>query len=135
MSGPKDTAALKATFSTNLNRYIKNADMNTADLAAALSVPFSTVADWVHGRKYPRMDKVQAIADYFGVLKSDLTEDRDLPAPRRERQISDDDIRAAFFGGADDLTKEEMDAMWDDAKDYVQYKLEQRRRKKNGETD
>lgn len=49
--------------------------MNTADLAAALSVPFSTVADWVHGRKYPRMDKVQAIADYFGILKSDLTED------------------------------------------------------------
>lgn len=109
--------------------------MNTADLAAALSVPFSTVADWVHGRKYPRMDKVQAIADYFGILKSDLTEDRDLPAPGRERQISDDDIRAAFFGGADDLTKEEMDAMWDDAKDYVQYKLEQRRRKKNGGTD
>lgn len=54
--------------------------MNTADLAAALSIPFSTVADWVHGRKYPRMDKVQAIADYFGILKSDLTEDEN-PLP------------------------------------------------------
>lgn len=80
MPGSKDTTALKATFSANLNRYLKNANMNTADLAAALSVPFSTVSDWVHGRKYPRMDKVQAIADYFDILKSDLTEDRN-PLP------------------------------------------------------
>lgn len=80
MSGSKDTNALKATFSANLNHYLKNANMNTADLAAALSIPFSTVADWVHGRKYPRMDKVQAIADYFGILKSDLTEDEN-PLP------------------------------------------------------
>lgn len=81
MSGSKDTTALKATFSSNLNYYIKSANMNTADLAAALSVPFSTVADWVHGRKYPRMDKVQAIADYFGILKSDLTEERSSLLP------------------------------------------------------
>lgn len=76
MSDSKDTNTLKATFSANLNHYLEVADMNIADLAAALSIPFSTVADWVHGRKYPRMDKVQAIADYFGILKSDLTEER-----------------------------------------------------------
>lgn len=81
MPGSKDTNALKATFSANLNHYLKNANMNTADLATALSIPFSTVADWVHGRKYPRMDKVQAIADYFGILKSDLTEDRNSLPP------------------------------------------------------
>lgn len=80
MSGSKDTNALKATFSANLNHYLRNANMNTADLSSALSIPFSTVADWVHGRKYPRMDKVQAIADYFGILKSDLTEDN-YPLP------------------------------------------------------
>ena len=76
MSGLRDANALKATFSANLNYYIKHANMNTAGLAAALCVPFSTVSDWVHGRKYPRMDKVQAIADYFGITKSDLTEER-----------------------------------------------------------
>lgn len=75
MSDPKDANALKATFAKNLNRYLQKAGMNTADLASALSVPFSTVADWVHGRRYPRMDKVQAMADYFGILKSDLTEE------------------------------------------------------------
>lgn len=80
MSEQKDADILKATFSKNLNQYLQSAKMNTADLASALSLPFSTVSDWVHGRKYPRMDKVQAIADYFGIMKSDLTEEqRTLP--------------------------------------------------------
>lgn len=71
----KDVAALKSVFSKNLNYYMEQRKLTIADLANALSLPFSTVADWVHGRKYPRMDKVQLIADYFGVLKSALTED------------------------------------------------------------
>lgn len=80
MPESKDANELKATFAKNLNHYLQKAGMNTADLASALSVPFSTVADWVHGRRYPRMDKVQAMADYFGILKSDLTEEpRPLP--------------------------------------------------------
>ena len=42
--------------------------------------------------------------------------------------ISEDDLKAAFFEGAEDLTKEEMDALWADARDYMRYKLEQRRK-------
>lgn len=71
----KDTTVLKSVFSKNLNYYMSKKGLTTADLANSLSLPFSTVADWVHGRKYPRMDKVQLIADFFGVLKSALTED------------------------------------------------------------
>lgn len=78
----KGPTALKAVFSNNLKRYMEREKMNTADLANALSLPFSTVSDWVHGRKYPRMDKVQAVADLFGIMKSDLTEEpgRSLPS-------------------------------------------------------
>ena len=42
------------------------------------------------------------------------------------------DIRAAFFEGAEDLPPEEMDALWEDAREYIQYKLAQRR-KQNGQ--
>ncbi|MDD6612237.1 MAG: helix-turn-helix transcriptional regulator [Clostridiales bacterium] len=48
-----------------------------------------------------------------------------------EHKITDADIKAAFFKGADDLSKEEMDAMWDDAKAFIQFKMEQRKRSKN----
>ncbi|MEK5429676.1 S24 family peptidase [Lysinibacillus sp. FSL R7-0073] len=36
----------------------------------------TTVYSWFNGKKYPRIDKIQLLADYFGVLKSDITEDK-----------------------------------------------------------
>ena len=75
MPSTQGSDKLKSIFSSNLKNYMKKKDMNTADLARALSYSFTTVSDWVNGKKYPRMDKVQEIADYFGILKSDLTEE------------------------------------------------------------
>ena len=47
-------------------------------IVAALGFSASTVSDWVTGKKYPRVDAMQKLADYFGVLLSDLTsEDND----------------------------------------------------------
>lgn len=99
----KASVILKTVFSGNLKRYMEQERMNTADLAAALSLPFSTVSDWVHGRKYPRMDKVQALADLFGIMKSDLTEEPNCNAPQpagqkeqpptQGRELSEQDIR------------------------------------------
>jgi len=81
MPGKIDAENQRKIFAKNLNYYMERSGKNTADLAADLSFPFSTVSDWVHGKKYPRMDKVQAIADYFGIMKSDLTEEHnDLPS-------------------------------------------------------
>ena len=46
--------------------------------------------------------------------------------------ITDDQIKAAFFNGADPtLTKEEQDAMWDEAKSFIDFKIQQRKRKEN----
>lgn len=76
-----DAERQRNIFSKNLNFYMERSGKTTADLATDLSFPFSTVSDWVHGKKYPRMDKVQKIADYFGVLKSHLTEENTVPLP------------------------------------------------------
>jgi len=108
------------------------------ELAIDLSVSQPTISDWESGRKVPSARSTQKLADYFGV-SVDYLLGREIadktPVPKGERLIRDEDIRAAFFGGADDLSEEEMSAMWNDAKDYIQYKLEQRRRKKNGGPD
>ena len=47
------------------------------DIAQALNISYFTVTDWVNGKKYPRMDKVEMLASYFGILKSDLIEDKE----------------------------------------------------------
>lgn len=65
----------KEIFSRNLRRQLKNANVLQKDVARAIGVSTGTFADWCNGKLYPRMDKLQALADYFGISKSDLVED------------------------------------------------------------
>jgi transcriptional regulator with XRE-family HTH domain len=47
------------------------------EIAEIVGVAPSTFNAWVKAKKYPRMDKVELLANYFGILKSDLIEERD----------------------------------------------------------
>lgn len=64
----------KEIFSENLKYYIDRSGKDRKELAEIWGFPYSTVTEWVNGRKYPRIDKIQIIADYFGILMSDLIE-------------------------------------------------------------
>lgn len=66
----------KNTFATNLKRYMALNEKSRKDLANDLGISYYTVTDWVNGKKYPRMDKVEKLAQYFGILKSDLIEEK-----------------------------------------------------------
>lgn len=65
----------KAIFSKNLKRYIERSGKDRRELANIWGFPYSTVSEWVNGRKYPRIDRIEIIADYFGISKSDLIEE------------------------------------------------------------
>ena len=65
----------KYIFAKNLQRLMNTNNVDRKDIANALGISYFTVSDWVNGKKYPRMDKVELLAKYFGVLKSDLIED------------------------------------------------------------
>ena len=69
----------KEVFSRNLKRYLEISGKTQREVAAAVNVSTGTFCDWVNGRLYPRMNKVQKLADYFGVQKSDLVEDINIP--------------------------------------------------------
>ena len=64
----------KNIFAFNLNRYMKIKGITRNDISAALGISYFTVSDWVNGKKYPRMDKVEMLANLFGIQKSDLIE-------------------------------------------------------------
>lgn len=66
----------KNVFATNLKRYMALNEKSRKDISEALGISYYTVTDWVKGKKYPRMDKVEMLADYFGILKSDLIEEK-----------------------------------------------------------
>ena len=48
------------------------------DVADAIGVSYFTFTDWVKGKKYPRMDKVEKLANYFGIKISDLIEKKSI---------------------------------------------------------
>ena len=68
----------KEIFSINLKRLMTQRGVSRQDLSKVLGVSYFTISDWVNGKKYPRMDKVEMLAAYFGVLKSDLIEEKGM---------------------------------------------------------
>lgn len=74
----------KEIFAKNLNYYLAINGKTQNDIVEAFNITASTVSDWCNGKKYPRVDKMQMLADYFGILKSDLMEER------QEAQLTDD---------------------------------------------
>jgi repressor LexA len=70
----------KEIFSRNL-RYQMDLNQKTRqDICVALGISYFTVTSWVNGSKYPRMDKVEMLAKYFGCKKSDLIEEKKTTA-------------------------------------------------------
>ena len=66
----------KNIFARNLQMYMNMNGKSRKDVSDAIGVSYYTFTDWVNGKKYPRMDKVERLASYFGILKSDLIEER-----------------------------------------------------------
>ena len=79
-----DAERNKKVFARNLNYYLTTRGKTQNDLVRDLKITASTVSDWANGKKYPRVDKMQMLADYFGILKSDLTEEH------QENELTDD---------------------------------------------
>lgn len=69
----------KEVFSRNLLRLIKMSGKTQVEVAKYVQVSQGTVSDWTKGRSYPRMDKLQLLSELFGVQKSDLVEDVNVP--------------------------------------------------------
>lgn len=80
----------KKVLAKNLSFYIERSGKDRRELAEAWGFPYSTVTEWINGRKYPRIDKIEKMADYFGIQKSDLIEEKiEVPMSKEEQKKSD----------------------------------------------
>ncbi len=66
----------KEIFSTNLENLMSSRGIDRNKLCSDLGLKYTTVRDWLKGITYPRIGKIELLADYFGVNKSDLIEDK-----------------------------------------------------------
>lgn len=66
----------KKIFSKNLQRYMYANNIDRSEICKALDFKYSTFAEWFNGTAYPRIDKIEKLASFFGIQKSDLIEDK-----------------------------------------------------------
>ena len=90
-------------FINNLKTIMKERKVSRRQLAEGLNIPYTTLTDWCTGRIFPRVEKINLIADYFNIKKSDLIE-----------EITDEDDDALY----DDVVKVDvfsklfLDSVW-----------------------
>ena len=78
---------LKTNFSQNLLRYLEISKISQKDFADEIGVTASSVSHWCSGRDMPTSDRLQKIADYFGVTAASF-----LAPPEKEIQPINPDI-------------------------------------------
>lgn len=98
----------KNIFATNLKRLMNLNKKSRKDISEALGISYYTVTDWVKGKKYPRMDKVEMLAQYFGVLKSDLIEEKNSPDVEEKPSREDLEMLKIFSALPEEKRKELM---------------------------
>ena len=65
----------KTILAKNIRHYMELNNKTRNEICEALGVKYTTFADWINGKTYPRIDRIEQIAAYFGVEKSALLED------------------------------------------------------------
>lgn len=83
----------KEIMAKNIRHYMEKYNKTRQEMCDALGVKYTTFTDWVKGNSYPRIDKIELMANYFGISKADLVEDRNDDSSlsaRDERDIAKD---------------------------------------------
>lgn len=84
----------KEIMAKNISKYMEKAGVDRNKLSTDLGISYTTITDWIKGKTYPRIDKIELLANYFGISKSDLVEDsvsdittiyNQLVPPRQEK--------------------------------------------------
>lgn len=67
---------MKRVFAENLKYQLDKKGITQTDMARDLGFPETTVSNWMKKETYPRPDRLQMMADYFNIRRSDLTEEK-----------------------------------------------------------
>jgi transcriptional regulator with XRE-family HTH domain len=87
----------KRVFANNLHYYLEKSGLTKKEVAQKIGVSQSTVTDWSKLRAYPRMDRIEKLAEVFGTEMSDLVEIRNIESKtyvHKEAQKLADDLAA-----------------------------------------
>ena len=76
----------KKVMAKNLHYYVERSGKTQKEMAEVVGVATSTFNDWMKAKAYPRIDKIELLANYFGILKSDLIEDKSIEYKQMQKK-------------------------------------------------
>ena len=84
----------------NIKRLREAHDLTQEQLGEIAGATDKAVSTWEKGKAVPRMGAIQRMADYFGISKSDIIEDKEKP-------ILEDELDNELINLLSDLTPQE----------------------------
>lgn len=114
----------REVFSRNLNYYMNLYDKTRREVAADLNISYTTFTSWLNGTNYPRIDKIERLANYFHINKADLIEDKykdtssesqgyynDPEVAELAEELRTNPDYRILFDASKDLTKEDINTV------------------------
>lgn len=106
----------KEIFSRNLKKLLSDRGLSQLNVANDINVSPQTFNTWIQCIALPRMGKVQLLADYFGINKSDLLEDHtdenqyytDPETAKLAQELMDNSYTRALMDASKDAKPEDI---------------------------
>lgn len=112
----------KEIMAKNIRHYMGVFNVTQTEICNTLGIKMPTFSDWVNAKTYPRIDKIELMANYFGISKADLVEEHHFLSKKdqksiekildstREQLLSQDGL---MFEGGTPATPEAIDSILD----------------------
>lgn len=84
----KNSLGNKEIMAKNILHYMDLYEKDRKTICHDLNISYTTFTDWVKGNTYPRIDKIELLANYFGITKADLVEDHDATDSSEEYYLN-----------------------------------------------
>lgn len=65
----------KEIMAANIRYYLDRRGISRHQFCRDTGINYTTLGEWLTASKYPRIDKIELMAEYFGITKADLVEE------------------------------------------------------------
>lgn len=77
----------KKIMAKNIQYYMDLYNKTRNDICQDLGIKYTTFTDWIKANTYPRIDKIELMANYFNIKKSDLIEEHNKESVQSDRPL------------------------------------------------
>lgn len=127
MPNSSDTAG--STIVNRINALVAARGIKKTQFYRDCGITSAAFSQWNTGKTSPTQENLSAIAEYLGTTVEYLTTGR-ISSMVELPDITEDMFKAAMWLGDTDMDEDDKDEIWQEIKEYKQFKTEQRRKEK-----